>query len=74
MNKMLARNTTNTKLRNLIQPILVKKSYLYLGIPPRIKTSNAISIINLSDILSALSGTYLRRTLGDIKRTKSSKF
>ena len=31
----------------MIHPIFVKKSYLYLGIPPRINTSSAISKINL---------------------------
>jgi hypothetical protein len=36
----------NTKLSVFIQPSLVKKSYLYLGIPPRTTTRSPINIIN----------------------------
>ena len=34
------RNTLNTKPRNLTHPILVRKSYLYRGTPPRIADKN----------------------------------
>ena len=36
--------------KNLIQPILVKKSYLYLGTPPRIadKNTNATTILSVN--------------------------
>lgn len=40
----------NIKLRNLIQPILVRKSYLYRGIPPRTNINKAISTINLKAV------------------------
>ena len=70
---MLDKNTANTKLKNLIQPIFVKKSYLYLGIPPLIKTNNAISIINLKAMLKELNGTYLRSVEGITKLVRSSK-
>lgn len=40
----------NIKLRNLIQPILVRKSYLYRGIPPRTNINKAINTINLKAV------------------------
>lgn len=39
------------KLKNLIQPILVKKSYLYLGTPPLINTNSDIRIINFRETI-----------------------
>jgi hypothetical protein len=47
------RKTASTKLKNLIHPILVKKSYLYRGTPPLIKIRSAISIRNLNAVTSA---------------------
>lgn len=38
--------TANTKLRVFIQPNFVKKSYLYLGIPPLTTINSAMSITN----------------------------
>jgi hypothetical protein len=46
------------KLKNLIHPILVKKSNLYLGIPPRTKTNKAINRINLIPILKIAEFKY----------------
>jgi hypothetical protein len=43
------------RLKNFIQPILVRKSYLYLGIPPLINTSIDINIKNLSAVIVASS-------------------
>ena len=68
------KKTANTKLRNLIQPILVKKSYRYLGIPPRIKTRSAINRINFKAMLSAASGTYFKNIFGIIRFIKNSKY
>lgn len=36
------------RLNVFIQPSLVKKSYLYRGIPPRIKIKNTINNINFN--------------------------
>jgi hypothetical protein len=49
------KNTAKIRLRNLIQPTFVKKSYRYRGIPPRTKTSKAISKTNLIVITTALT-------------------
>lgn len=73
VSKSDVKNTARTKLKNLIQPIFVKKSYLYLGIPPLIKTNSAIKIINFRDILKAAKGTYFSIILGGINLTSSSK-
>ena len=73
VSKSDVKKTARTKLRNLIQPIFVKKSYRYLGIPPLIKTNNAISMMNFKDILKAAKGTYFNITLGVISLTSSSK-
>lgn len=45
----------NTKLKNFIQPILVKWSNLYLGIPPLIKTNKATNNKNLTDTIKESS-------------------
>jgi hypothetical protein len=71
---MDVKKTAKTKLRNLIQPILVRKSYRYLGIPPRIKTNSAIRIMNFKDILKAANGTYFNRMLGIKELINSSKY
>jgi hypothetical protein len=39
-------NSANTKLSVLIHPSFVRKSYRYLGIPPRTNINNAISSTN----------------------------
>ena len=36
----VSKNVPSTSPKNLIQPILVKKSYLYRGTPPRIADRN----------------------------------
>jgi DNA gyrase/topoisomerase IV subunit B len=63
-----------TRLKNLIQPILVKKSYLYLGIPPLIKISNAMSKINFNAILNDAKDTYCIKILGIKNLINSSIF
>lgn len=40
-------NKAKTRLNVFIHPSLVKKSYLYLGIPPLTNTNNAINNTNL---------------------------
>jgi hypothetical protein len=42
----LIKKTASTKLKVFIQPNLVKKSYLYLGIPPLMNTNKAIKTTN----------------------------
>ena len=46
--RKVSRNTLKTSPRNLTHPILVKKSYLYLGTPPLIaerKTKHTASLL-----------------------------
>lgn len=45
--KKTTRKILNTYPKNLTQPSLVRKSYLYRGTPPRIKIKNIISKLNL---------------------------
>jgi hypothetical protein len=42
------KNTLNMYPRNLIQPILVRKSYLYLGTPPRIADKKTKQVASLA--------------------------
>jgi hypothetical protein len=58
MRSIEERKIDNIKLKNLIQPIFVRKSNLYLGIPPRTKTSSAISRINLIPMLKIAEFKY----------------
>jgi len=60
MRRSEERKTARTKLRNLTHPILVKKSYLYLGIPPLTKTIKAISRRNFNEKTRAEITVYLR--------------
>jgi len=46
----LIKKIARTKLKVLIHPNLVKKSYLYLGIPPLTTIKRPISITNLIPI------------------------
>lgn len=66
MNSNDERKTANTKLKNLIQPIFVKKSYLYLGTPPLIKMRRAISMINLPAITKAAVEVVFSKNSGSI--------
>jgi hypothetical protein len=52
-NNNVDKKTANTRLKNLIHPILVRKSYLYRGIPPLINTSIDMSIKNLRAVIVA---------------------
>jgi hypothetical protein len=47
---MFIKKITRARLKVLIQPNLVKKSYLYRGIPPLITINNPIKKMNLSPI------------------------
>lgn len=47
-NVKVIKNVPSTSPKNLIQPILVKKSYLYRGTPPRIADKNKSVITILS--------------------------
>ena len=47
-NVKVIKNVPSTSPKNLIQPILVKKSYLYRGTPPRIADRNKSVITILS--------------------------
>ena len=60
----------STKLKNLIQPILVRWSNLYLGIPPLIKTRRAINNKNLRATIK--ESTILLDTESAIKVYKIS--
>lgn len=46
----MIKNIASTKLRVFIHPNLVKKSYLYLGIPPRTTINKPINITNFIPI------------------------
>ena len=60
INNREVKNTAKIRLRNLIQPTFVRKSYLYRGIPPRTKTNKAISKINLKAIIVAFTTGVLK--------------
>ena len=65
------KKTAITKLKNLIHPILVRKSYLYRGIPPLIKTNKAINNINFKAIIIAVIEVYFKINEGHILKQKS---
>lgn len=70
----------STRLRYLIQPILVRWSNLYLGIPPRIKISRAIKDTNFRATMIELSDIVLKDPivreykLAKVKYTKSKVY
>lgn len=64
------KKTESISVKNFIQPIFVKKSYLYLGIPPLTKTSKAIKNINLIAKIIALMMFVLNLT----KKNKLNTF
>jgi hypothetical protein len=67
------KNITRIRLRVLIQPNFVKKSYLYLGIPPRIKIKNAIKITNLiPNIIEYIDVVFIKK-VGYDKRSTTVK-
>ena len=68
------KKTANTKLKNFIHPILVKKSYLYLGTPPLIKTRSAIRSRNFTAITIAYVENVLSKKLGQYIKIKLSSF
>jgi len=51
------------RLNVFIHPNLVRKSYLYLGIPPRIKIKNAINMTNLNPkIIADKDVVFIKKT------------
>ena len=56
------KKTISIKLNVLIQPNLVKKSYLYRGIPPRIKIKNTINSMNFNpNIIDAKEVVFIKK-------------
>lgn len=66
MNSNEDKKTASTRLRNFIQPILVKKSYLYLGTPPLIKIRRAMSTMNLPAMTRAAVEVVFNRNSGNM--------
>lgn len=64
MNSSDDKKTASTRLKNLIHPIFVKKSYLYLGTPPLINIKSAISIKNLKAVTSAAIDVVFNKNSG----------
>ena len=64
INNIDDRKIDNIKLKNLIQPIFVKKSNRYRGIPPRTNTNKAIKSMNFIPMLkTALFKYFIENTI-----------
>ena len=63
-----------TKLRYFIQPIFVKWSNLYLGIPPLIKISKAINTKNFKAIVKAFKVVVLNEKNSEFKSKPITQF
>lgn len=67
------KNSESTYPKNLTQPILVRKSYLYLGTPPRIKIKKAKQSTNLVVKTKVKFVEYLKNKTATWSKTKYCK-